>query len=87
METFLFNLCDQYHTHAKLKNFSEIFRPKTFNKQSRSEWVAEGKQKTLVDNANDVLDQILKTHQVAPLTKEVSRELEKIVKRADDLIK
>jgi trimethylamine---corrinoid protein Co-methyltransferase len=75
---------DHNHTY---NHFSEIFRPRTFNKKSRSEWVAEGKQKTLVDNANDVLDQILKTHQVALLPKEVSRELEKIVKKADDLLK
>ncbi len=75
---------DHNHTY---NHFRETFRPRTFNKKTRSEWIAEGKQKTIVDNANDILDEIMKSHQVTPLPTEIAKELDRIVKRADEHIK
>jgi len=75
---------DHQHTYD---HFREVFRPRTFNKKSRSEWIAEGKQKTIVDHANELLDEIMRSHQVTPLPKEVAKELDQIVKRADDHLK
>jgi trimethylamine:corrinoid methyltransferase-like protein len=71
---------DHIHTYH---HFREVFRPRTFNQKSRSEWLAEGKR-DILDRANDILDEIMRTHKVSPLPTEVADGLEEIVSRADE---
>ena len=71
---------DHIHTYH---HFREVFRPRTFNQKSRSEWLAEGKR-DILDRANDILDEIMRTHKVSPLPTEVADWLEEIVSRADE---
>ena len=69
------------HNHTA-RHCKEIFVSRTFNRKSKVEWSSEG-QKDIVDNANNAVDYLLRSHEVSPLPTELARELGKIVKRAD----
>jgi trimethylamine--corrinoid protein Co-methyltransferase len=70
---------DHDHTY---RHFREAFQPRTFNRKTREAWLSEGKR-DIVDNANDIVDELLKLHEVSPLPNEMGKQLKKIVKAAD----
>ena len=74
------NFLEDNHT---LENFrsNALRTPSIFNYQNYSTWRTEAKQ--LAEKAHDKVRHILGSHEVPPLEKHVTEELQKIVKAAD----
>lgn len=70
------------HDHT-LRHCRQVFRARTFNQKSRSEWLSEGRR-DIVDNANELVDHLLRSHEVPPLPNDVAKELNEIIKRANE---
>lgn len=56
--------------------------PVLFNRDMRGAWEAAG-AKDIVQVASEKVQQILKTHQVEPIDKDILKDMEAIVKKAD----
>jgi trimethylamine--corrinoid protein Co-methyltransferase len=70
----------QKHT---MDNFmKEQFIPELIDRSSYDEWRKNG-EKSLVDKAREKVKNILKEHSVPPLDKDIQKELDKIIKRAE----
>jgi trimethylamine:corrinoid methyltransferase-like protein len=57
---------------------------RTFNKQSRSDWMQKGGKGGILDNAEDILDVIIKNHKVPPLPEDIAKEIDNIIESADE---
>ncbi len=66
-----------------LKHCREALRPELFLRQSREDWLADG-GKDMTARAEDKYRELKKKLQPQPLTGDVKKELNKIVKRADE---
>lgn len=69
------NYLGEIHTVQHFRR--ECFRPRTFNRKSRSTWLAEG-AKDLNRAAQERAIQILKEHEVPPLDVSVQKEIDQI---------
>jgi trimethylamine--corrinoid protein Co-methyltransferase len=70
----------QKHT---MDNFmKEQFIPELIDRSSYDEWRKNG-EKSLVDRAREKVKKILKEHSVPPLDKDIQKELNNIIKRAE----
>jgi len=70
----------QKHT---MDNFMKAqFIPELIDRSSYDEWKKNG-EKSLVDKAKEKVKKILKEHSVPPLDKDIQRELDKIIKKAE----
>jgi trimethylamine--corrinoid protein Co-methyltransferase len=70
----------QKHT---MDNFmKEQFIPELIDRSGYDEWKKNG-EKSLVDRAREKVKKILKEHSVPPLDKDIQKELDKIIKRAE----
>jgi trimethylamine--corrinoid protein Co-methyltransferase len=78
----------QYLTEKHtLKHFKEHVIPEISIRKPYDTWKREG-AKSVIDIAREKTKEILKTHQPAPLDKNVQKEIKEIIKRADkDLIR
>jgi trimethylamine--corrinoid protein Co-methyltransferase len=66
-----------------MDNFmKEQFIPELIDRSSYDEWRKNG-EKSLVDKAREKVKNILKEHSVPPLDKDIQKELDKIIKRAE----
>ncbi|MEW6265115.1 MAG: trimethylamine methyltransferase family protein [Thermodesulfobacteriota bacterium] len=70
------------HDHT-YRHCRDAFRTKTFNRMSRAEWLAEGKGRTILENADDLVDELLKSHEVTPLPADAARALAEILNHAN----
>ncbi len=57
--------------------------PMVINRDMIGDWRAAGR-KTLAEAAHDIVEEVLKTHVVAPLDPEVDAKMKAVVKKADD---
>jgi len=73
---------DADHTVEHLRA-GELIQTEFFERIGRETWLAGG-SKTLVSTARVKEQAILQSHQVPPLPKEVTKELGRILKRADE---
>jgi trimethylamine--corrinoid protein Co-methyltransferase len=71
------------HMHTLRNITKEHFIPKIFNRQVREDW-EKGGSKSVAEVAREKAKQILQTHQVPPLAPEVDRELQFILKKAEE---
>jgi len=71
---------DKKHT---FKHFRDGYRTKTFSRDSRTAWVGKG-SKDIAERAKDQYQLIKENYQPIILSKEVTDELDAIVKRADE---
>ncbi|MBM3699616.1 MAG: hypothetical protein FJW68_01690 [Actinobacteria bacterium] len=69
------------HTRAYWK--TEDYMPKIFDKTSYSEWIDTGK-KTVVDKAKEKYEDILANYKPKPVTDEQDKEIDKILKEAEN---
>ena len=60
----------------------EQFIPELIDRSSYDDWKKNG-EKSLVDRAKEKVKKILKEHSVPPLDKDIQKELDKIIKRAE----
>jgi trimethylamine--corrinoid protein Co-methyltransferase len=60
----------------------EQFIPELIDRSSYDEWKKNG-EKSLVDRAKEKVKKILKEHSVPPLDKDIQKELDSIIKRAE----
>lgn len=65
-----------------LKHFKEHVIPEISNRKPYETWKREG-AKSIIDVAREKTKEILKTHQPAPLDKDVKKEIQEIIKSAD----
>lgn len=72
------------HTHDHYKE--EFYFPKLLDRSNVETWITQGK-KTINDHVNNKLDEILNTHEPAPLPQDIEEDMKKIVERADKKIK
>jgi trimethylamine--corrinoid protein Co-methyltransferase len=71
------------HMHTLQNITKEHFIPKIFNRQVREDW-EKGGSKSAVEVAREEAKRILRTHQPTPLPPEVDRELQRIIKKAEE---
>ena len=71
------------HMHTLRNITKEHFIPKIFNRQVREEWV-KGGSKSATETAREEAKRILLTHQPTPLSPEMDRELQLIIKKAEE---
>lgn len=65
------------------RNFIKIqSNPLLFNRDTRGAWEAAG-AKDVVQVASEKVQEILKTHEVEPIDKDILKDMESIVKKAD----
>ena len=60
--------------------FKEHIQPKIFDKKSRHDWIREGR-KDLTGKAKERISNILKTHKVLSLDKDICHDLKEIIKK------
>lgn len=75
------NFLRDKHTLKYFKD--EYFRPYTFNRIARVVWQEKG-SKDLNENARERVKKILKEHEVSPLDDKLSKELELIIREAEE---
>ncbi len=68
--------------HTLTHFMKEQFIPELIDRSSFDEWKKNG-EKSLVDRAREKVKKILKEHSVPPLNKDIQKELESIMKRAE----
>jgi len=71
------------HTHEHYKD--EFYFPKLLDRSNVETWLSHGKN-TINEHVEKRLDEILKTHQPAPLPPDVEEGMKKIIERADNKI-
>jgi trimethylamine--corrinoid protein Co-methyltransferase len=71
------------HMHTLRNITKEHFIPKIFNRQVREDW-EKGGSRSAADVAKEEAKRILRTHQATPLPAEVDRELQLILKKAEE---
>jgi trimethylamine:corrinoid methyltransferase-like protein len=59
-----------------------VYSP-TFNTLSRSDWMAAGEKGGILENAENILEEILENHKAPSLPEDVAREIDAIIERAD----
>ncbi len=75
----------EYMTHEHTaRHCRDAVEARTFNKQSRSDWMQSGGKGGILDNAEDILDVIIKNHKVSPLPEDIAKEIDNIIKSADE---
>lgn len=72
----------QKHTMA---HFRELWEPMVFDPRPYQVWEAGGR-KSILQRARERVEELLATHEVPPLEKEVAAELRRIVKRGEETI-
>ena len=65
---------------------TEDYMPKVFDKTTYKEWIDSGK-KTVIDKAKQRYEEIIATHKPKPLTEEQDKEIDKILKEAEEFYK
>lgn len=65
---------------------TESYAPKLFDKSSYQEWMNTGK-KTVIDKAKERMEEILATHKPTPLNSTQDKEIDKILKEAENYYK
>jgi trimethylamine--corrinoid protein Co-methyltransferase len=73
------------HAHT-YKHFKKNWVPKLFDRTSREQWESEG-QLTMGDKTTAKVRNILESHQVEPLTDNVSKTLDTIIQKAEERVK
>jgi trimethylamine--corrinoid protein Co-methyltransferase len=68
--------------HTMNHFMKEQFIPELIDRSGYAEWKKNG-EKTLVDRAREKVKKILKEHSVPPLDKDIQKELNNIIKRAE----
>jgi trimethylamine--corrinoid protein Co-methyltransferase len=68
--------------HTMNHFMKEQFIPELIDRSSYDEWKKNG-EKSLVDRAREKVKKILKEHSVPPLDKDIQKELDSIIKRAE----
>ncbi len=68
--------------HTMNHFMKEQFIPELIDRSSYDEWKKNG-EKSLVDRAREKVKKILKEHSVPPLDKDIQKELNNIIKRAE----
>jgi trimethylamine--corrinoid protein Co-methyltransferase len=77
----------QYLSHEHtFQNFRQNWVPELFNRTSNEEWKSEGSL-TLGDVATQKVQKILQEHPAPPISEELSKELDKVIKKAEKRIK
>jgi trimethylamine:corrinoid methyltransferase-like protein len=77
----------EYITHDHtLAHCRDAFEARTRYRGPRADWLSEGEERTIIDNANDIVDDLLKNHTVPPLSEDISKELGKIIEQAEKSI-
>ena len=62
----------------------EHWQPSITDRSPRSEWEKSG-SKNIIERAREKIEEILATHKVKPLEKDVEREMAKIIKEKQKL--
>ncbi len=70
------------HEHT-LKHCRDAVYARTFNQQSRSDWMQSGGKGGILDNAEEILDDIMKNHKAPSLPEDIAKEIDKIIEDAD----
>ena len=69
--------------HFIFKYYRAAVYSPTFNTLSRSDWMAAGGKGGILENAENILEEVLKNHKASSLPEDVAREIDAIIDRTD----
>jgi trimethylamine--corrinoid protein Co-methyltransferase len=72
--------------HTRIWWKKELFVPKLAHRGSHPEWIKEG-SKSIVERAKERVEEILATHEPTPLPKDQEKEIDNILKEAEQFYK